>query len=263
MHDQIFKDLLEQNYSCIEFPVTPEQIRAAIAAYQEFLKLPMEIKSHISFTTNPNSRRGDVGYVERDPKDSVYNDRKRFFHYHDAIKSRYKEFLLQQPIVRRFVESASPIWQAAYNKGSELMEIFEHKYPGIHSRFFAADEPEILLRFLMYDWQHPNENLAKPHYDVGSFTIAIGESDKGLRIGRSPETLKLIEHSPGEAVFMLAKNFPELVDDNEFSPSWHDVVQVGETTNKPHARWAIVCFFEASGMSAVGRADARTPMKNG
>lgn len=257
---KVFEDLRRQNYSCIDFGITKEQIDKAIAAYRDFLELPDEVKYHINFTTNPDSRRGDVGYVERDPKDSVYNDRKRFFHYHDAIKTRYREFLLQQPVVRRFVEAASPIWQESYAKGSEIMQLFEGRYPGIHERFFAAEEPEILLRFLQYDWQEPRENLAKPHYDVGSFTIAVGESDKGLRIGSSSETLKPVEHKPGQAIFMLSKNFPDLVGDDEFKPSWHDVIQVGTLTTQSHARWAIVCFFEASGMKAVDRATARTPL---
>ena len=134
------------------------------------------------------------------------------------------------------MEKASPIWQAARDCATDILKELSHLYPGLMDRFFTEEEPHVLLRFIRYHWQESHENLAKPHYDAGSCTLAIAESEKGLRIGADQDTLKLIEHAPGEALFFLSSNFQRLVADATLKPAWHDVVQLDKTIiGKPYA----------------------------
>ena len=113
-----------------------------------------------------------------------------------------------------------------------------------------------MLRFLKYDWQKSGDLLAKPHFDAGSFTLAIAESCPGLRIGSAPENLKHVMHKPGNAVFMLSSNFQKVIDTDQFSAGWHDVIQVDKTLiGKPFARWAVVAFIEAHGVEALPRTE--------
>ena len=111
-----------------------------------------------------------------------------------------------------------------------------------------------MLRFLKYNWQSSGKYLAKPHYDAGSFTLCLAESDPGLRIGRGPNDMKPVHHAENQAVFMLSSNFKKIMDGDSFSAGWHDVVQTNEDLiGKPYARWAIVAFIEAHDIEACSR----------
>jgi hypothetical protein len=112
------------------------------------------------------------------------------------------------------------------------------------------------LRFLRYSWSKSGKYLAKPHFDAGSFTLAIAESEPGLRIGSCPENLQLVAHKEKEAIFMLSSNFKKLMDTDQLSPGWHDVIQLNETIiGKPYARWAIVAFIDGHDVEALPRSE--------
>jgi len=259
--EEVEAELKKRYFLKVPFAVGEKAVTEAVEAFFAFLELPDEVKFHIFFSVNPNSRRGESGFVRRDPKDPVKDDYKEYFNYHGAILDRYPEFLAEQPVVRDFVEKALPIWLEAQKRVREVMITFEGQYPGITERFFSKEEPEILLRFLKYNWKEAGEYLAKPHYDVGSCTLAIAESAPGLRIGSCTADLAPVTHTSEEAIFMMGKNFPKITDDT-FLPSWHDVVQVDKTTiGQPFARWAVVCFFEVEGLGADPHDKTHQPVK--
>lgn len=250
----IQKSLIQQSYAPVPFPLGSPVFEEAIQAFFKFLEEPDPIKNHIHFSIAPLHRRGEVGFVRRDPNDHVYNDSKDFFHYHPAIFEKYGAFLTSHPVVNDFIQKAKPIWDAAYQTVKQVLQTFEPNFPGIGDRIFDAHHPHFLLRFLKYNWQESGELLAKPHFDAGSFTLAIAESCAGLRIGSTPDTLREVEHKPGQALFMLSSNFKKVMDTDALSAGWHDVVQVDKTLiGKPFARWAIVAFIEAHGVEALSR----------
>ena len=251
----IQKALEEHSYVNIPFPVEQSTLEAAIEAFFKFLEEPEDIKSHIDFTIAPLHRRGDVGFKHRDPNDGIYNDSKDFFHFHPAVFEKYPDFLEMHPVVKDFVLKAKPIWEAAYQTVGDILKTFEPSFPGVYSKIFdTQDYVHVQLRFLKYEWQNSGDFLAKPHFDAGSFTLAIAESCPGLRIGSSPENLRAVEHKPGNAVFMLSSNFQKVMDTDKMSAGWHDVIQVDKTLiGKPFARWAIVAFIEAHGVEALSR----------
>lgn len=252
----IHKSLKEECYANIPFPIEESTLESAIEAFFKFLDEPEDIKNHIDFTIAPLHRRGDVGFKHREPGDHIYNDRKDFFHFHPALLERYADFLDQNPVVKDFVLKAHPIWQEAYQTVTDILSTFEPTFPGVCGKIFDTDLVHFQLRFLKYYWQESGYYLAKPHFDAGSFTLAISESGPGLRIGRSPETLKPVEHRPGNAVFMLSSNFQKVMDTTELSAGWHDVIQVDKTlVGKPFARWAIVAFIEGHGVEALPRTE--------
>lgn len=251
---EMYDALTENFYLNVPFPMDRLIIEEAVQAFFKFLDLPDPIKTQIDFTIAPQHRRGDVGFKHRDPNEHIYNDSKEFFHYHPALLEKYKDFLNENPIVLDFALKANTIWMLAQQTVSDLLKVFELKFPGVCDKVFNTETPHLLLRFLKYDWQNSGKYLAKPHYDAGSFTLAIAESCAGLRIGSRPENLKIVEHKPGNAIFMLASNFQKLMDTQELSAGWHDVIQLDETLiGKPFARWAIVAFIEGHGVEALSR----------
>lgn len=252
----LYQSLQERFYAEIPFPIDPTLVSKAIEAFFKFLNLPEEIKSYIQFSIAPKHRRGDVGYKHRNAEDHIYDDNKDFFHYHPAIFEEYASFLEEQPIVKNFMLLAKPIWQYVYDTLKEILACFEPQFPGVSAKIFNGKREHILLRFLKYEWENAGEYLAKPHFDAGSFTLAIAESALGLRIGSCPENLRLINTRAGHAIFMLSSNFRQVIDSTQFSAGWHDVIQIDETQiGKPFARWAVVAFIEALDVEALPRSE--------
>lgn len=262
--DVFFRTLSEQCYVHVPFKVPHGAVDLAVAAFFRFLQAPAAIKTHIDFSIAPLHRRGDVGYKHRLATDDIYNDDKEFFHYHPAIESHYADFLCENPVVADLIQRARPLWDATATTVRETLTRFEKHSPGIVNRVFDTTNPHILLRFLKYDWTDSGRNLAKPHFDAGSCTLAIAESTQGLRIGRDADTLSLVNHRPGQAIFMFSSNYRQLLQNDAFQPGWHDVIQIDDTLKgRPFSRWAIVAFIEAHGVKALSRNETHKWALNG
>jgi isopenicillin N synthase-like dioxygenase len=252
----IYDSLKNKAYFNVPFSISPQTIEEAVDAFFEFLKEPESIKNHIDFSIAPLHRRGDVGYKHRNAKNHIYDDSKDFFHFHPALFEKYGNFLEKNPIVKNFVLKAQPIWDLAYTTVWNLLKTMEDDCPDLCSKVFNTKDIHLLLRFLRYDWQSSGKYLAKPHYDAGSFTLAIAESCPGLRIGDSPETLQAVKHKPKEAIFMLSSNFEKIMIKEDLAAGWHDVIQLDETIiGKPFSRWAVVAFIEGHSLEALDRTE--------
>ena len=251
---ELMNSLQKQYYAQIPFPIERSQIEEAMSSFFQFLEQPDEIKNYIDFTIAPMHRRGDVGFKHRDPGDHIYNDSKDFFHYHPAIFEKHAEFLDRNPNVKDFMLKAKPIWEEVSEIISHILTEMESDHPGLKDKIMDTEHPHILLRFLKYNWEESQKNLAKPHFDAGSFTLAIAESCQGLRIGSGPEDLKLVEHIEGNALFMISSNYQKIMENSDLKPAWHDVIQLDETKiGKSYARWALVAFIEAKDVEALSR----------
>ena len=253
---EIINDLREKFYVDIPFPIERGVIEKAVQAFFEFLNQPDQVKNHIDFTIAPQHRRGDVGYKRRDAENHVYDDNKDFFHYHPALFERHTDFLEENPVVKDFVMQAAPIWDMANKALQDIFNSLEPDFPGIYNKIFDTEHSHILLRFLRYDWENSGKYLAKPHYDAGSFTLAIAESCIGLRIGSGPENLKIVEHKVENAILMLASNFQKVIDADGLKAGWHDVIQLDEVQiGKPFSRWAVVVFIDAHSVESLPRTE--------
>lgn len=254
--EDIQASLKEKFYVNVPFPFERIAIEEAVQAFFKFLEEPDWVKNHINFTIAPEHRRGDIGYKHRDPSEDVYNDSKDFFHFHPALFDEFTPFIQEHPVVKDFVDKAQPIWDLAYQTIHQILNTFEASYPGVKDKIFKTKYPHILLRFLRYNWQNSSKYLAKPHFDAGSFTLAIAESCKGLRIGSTPDDLQPVDHKDNNAVFMLSSNYKKVLDTDDLAPGWHDVIQLDETMiGRPFARWAVVAFVEAHGVEALPRSE--------
>lgn len=249
-------DQLEKStYALIPFSLDQGKIDAAITSFLNFLKLSPAVRSTIDFKLNPDHRRGDIGYKSRKEEDHNYNDEKEFFHFHPEIFTRYSDFIASQPAVADFLNQANQIWKLVETTILAILNELESDCPGCTQRVFHKGYATIILRFLKYEWQQSGKYLAKPHYDAGAFSLAIAEDCQGLRIGRTPETLGLVQHQPEQAIFFLSSNYQKVFGDHPgFYAGWHDVIQVNkELIGKSFARWAIVAFIEPYGIDAPPR----------
>jgi isopenicillin N synthase-like dioxygenase len=252
----LYQSLQGHFFAPIPFPMERECLEEAVHAFFKFLEEPDEIKTYIDFSIAPLHRRGDVGFKRRNAEEHMYNDNKEFFHFHPALFEKYRDFLADHPIVQDFALKAQPIWELISQTVGRILKAFEIDFPGIYNRVFGMEHPHILLRFLKYEWHSAGKYLAKPHYDAGSFTLAIAESGPGLRIGSCQDNLMTVEHQPNTALFMVASNFQKVMETDKILPAWHDVIQTDDTQiGKPCARWAIVAFIDAHSVEALPRSE--------
>lgn len=254
--EEMYQTLQKQFYIELPFLMQPSAIQEAVQAFFKFLEEPESVRTHMDYSIAPLHRRGDLGYKHRDPSGDIYNDSKEFFHFHPVLLEKYAGFLERNTVAKDFVTRAKPIWDLAYQTVFTALGTLEPDFPGLRSKIFDTKEPHVLLRFLKYNWQSSGKYLAKPHFDAGSFSLAIAESCPGLRVGSNPDNLKPVHHKEGSAVFMLSSNFQKVMDTDKLSPGWHDVIQTDETLiGKPFARWAVVAFIEADGVEALPRSE--------
>lgn len=254
MSVQDIEKLYRKPYINLPFPIDKSQIEEAMNSFFDFLELPEDQKNHIGMKISSKHRRGDVGFRHRDSSDDIYNDSKDFFHYHPVIDKEYAEFINSNPVVKRFIQNASPIWSEVYKISKNILMHFEQSNPGTVERVFGTDVPHILLRFLRYDYTKAGLYLAKPHFDAGSFTMAIAESGPGLRIGTNPDDLEPVVHKENNAIFFVSSNYKKILDDKRLKPAWHDVIQVDESKiDKSFSRWAMVAFIEGHSIEALTR----------
>lgn len=252
----IFNTINDQFYVHVPIDMTSSLVSEAVEAFFAFLKEPAGVTSQITGKIAQQHRRGELGLFHREPEDNGYGDKKDFFHYHPCLRETCKQILETNKVVNTFISKADEIWQLAANTAKKVIGSLENFYPGIYNQVFQTDRPHLILRFLTYQWDSTQELLAKPHFDAGSFTLALAESCPGLRIGSSPLNLKEVTHNPGKTVFMLGANFKNLIPSSTLSPGWHDVVMLNkEQIGTSHVRWALVMFIDGHNITAPSRAD--------
>lgn len=248
---QVLTDWEERYYTQLQAPeVSRALLERAAASFFTFLTLPEELKEPIRRTLSErkgDETRIDFGYMRRRATQDGDQEEKMFFHYHPDVETLYKaEIERAGEKASAFMCDAREVWGKTVAIAKDIVDEFETRWPGVRERFFPRDElPFLIIRFLAYDARGMGEFLAKAHYDRGDFTIALGESAPGLRIG-TPENLKEIEHRNGYVVVMPGTGFPQDVDPS-IVPAWHDVVQKPEAqVSGTTARWAIVGFFDVT-----------------
>lgn len=250
------EELYNKPYISIPFSVPKTDIDKAVGLFFNFLNLPDNIKTHIDCKISSMHRRGELGFVHRDPEDNIYNDSKDLFHYHPVIFEKYNDFINNHKPVKDFLEAAKPIWNEVHKAIHQILSHFETEYNGTLKKVFDSPEPHIVLRFLKYNFNNSSRYLAKPHFDSGSFTFAISESCPGLRIGTNPDDLEVVEHKEGNAIFMISSNYKKIIDTDKLKPGWHDVIQTDESKiGQSFARWAVVAFIDGHSVESLSRGE--------
>jgi isopenicillin N synthase-like dioxygenase len=242
----ITSQLQQQHYAIVSFDMEQKELDDAIVAFKQFLNLPDKLKNIIDLKLIPTHRRSDMGYKERKKKNGD-GDTKVFFHYHPALTYKFKDLMKKEPVVANFFKKADKIWRKAYDTVYKITKGLEDLYPNANKSIFdTGDQPvHITLRFLSYDIPESKEKMARSHYDVGCCTLAIAESEPGLRIGKNEKNLKPVNHKDKEAIFFLSKNMESMMGKNSgFVPAWHDVVH--PNTSNIKKRLALVAFVETT-----------------
>ena len=239
--------------------VTRARLEEVVQTFFTFLDLPEELKTPIC-RTMPGEDRIEIGYMRRRATDDTDAEEKMYFHYHPDVETLFASAIhAAGEKTKDFLRAARAVWDTTIQISEDAVDEFETKWPGVKPRFFPLNAaPHLVIRFLAYHARGAGNFLAKAHYDRGTFTIALGESAPGLRIG-TPEKLVPVEHHDNEVVIMPGTGFQADIDSGVV-PAWHDVVQTkGAEITTNTARWAVVAFFDVADATYVPLSDTHLP----
>lgn len=260
-HD-IEQEISENAFARVEFDLPYETIESGIEAYLGFCALSSEY-TNATACEYPNGKRGSqMGHIVKGKKPG--DDPKHYFHYRHGIEDILKPELERKgfeivPELRSFLNIAREIHDAACDTLYKTMSQLSKHYPFLIEKHFPEHgDWDFYTRFLAY---HPtgNSQLARAHHDIGSTTLAIGESHPGLRIGPNKYSLTPVEHEEYTAKFFLAGSWRTLYPDSRLPLGWHDVIQRGDYVDPETARGAVVTFANPEEDVQPTEEEAHTP----
>jgi len=263
LYERILREVKERNYAAVPFALSHEELSSAAEQYLGFLKIDQPTKEKFYCVLDHKDDASQIGYVRRKQEELSYGtlDDKEYFHFNEHADEKFAPLLTGGVEVASFWSQAKKIYVAARSAFAEIMYAMETEFPGIYHEFFPPGKrPKFYLRFLKYNVRGLGGTLARGHYDRGGFTLALAESDPGLRMGKNDKNLKEVEHKRGHAIFMPALKAPKITSP-EFHPTWHDVIQKREVKpGEETARWAIVFFADPYNMEPVSAVETHTPI---
>lgn len=245
--------------SKVETGLSASDHQVAMKAYDTFTQLPEELKERLTFPgTEGRERNTRAGYFRKTQK-----DKKQIFHYTDKLRINLTNQGLPSE-AKEFLTLAEEFYSVAL---SGLSKIIEDYHPLVHSVHFAkSGEQNHHLRFIKYDKTLPGQTIAAPHYDQSTLTIALCESEQGLRIGTGPNDVSDYIRDPDESVLFPGYGWlnlhKQLGISSEYVPAWHDAIQPIETTTTDEVgRLAIILFANPSYINTMPTADeTSTPL---
>lgn len=212
----------------------------AVAAFQEFLTLPQEVKQSCHRKLFAGDRGSDIGYKRCQRVDGKLDD-KELFHVSRHAADFFGDH--QHTTVQRFLRQALPLYGYAETMMRAVTSLFDFRFPGIGERCFPHGKfAHCYLRFVQYPATTGGNALAHGHFDRGVFTLAIAESESGLHIGRAYGQTQPVERMPEKALFFPSRRAIEVFG-GCYPPAFHFVEPVAVQCHRP-PRWAVVLFCD-------------------
>ncbi len=262
-YEEIVDDLNAQSFHKMPITCSQADIEKAVAAFFKFMDLPEETRWRFSFKLGDDAGDMEVGYHTRS-RANGNPDNRGYFQYSVVGDETFRKSGSDCPELIAFLDAAKVVYDATLPTIREAVHIIDAMYPGIEDKIFNPGPGRVLripLRFLGYPTTDPGDFLATGHYDKGACTLAIAESAPGLRIGKTPETVKEVVHEQGYGLFFPGIQLQHFTSPT-FVPSWHDVVQKNQDAYKAnYARWAVVLFTGAWDGKVTTWADRHTPQR--
>lgn len=247
--DEICASLEKDFYVMIPYDVPRPLMKDSVEAFLQFLNTDSSVKEHLQSLLPGNHRRRELGFSYRDATNNTDGENKNFFHYHPYLLKEHSRFISLNPTVSHFITHVDEVWNLVAEAAKQVLTRLDERFPGVYDEVFNTEEPHIVLRIVHYQASPHQEILARPHFDAGSFTLAIAESAPGLRIGSKQENLMLVPYEENSIIFMLGKNCRKLIPSETLLPGWHDVVRL----DRLDMRWAIVAFIDGHHVEGPSR----------
>lgn len=255
-HHPKLQEILERGYTTMPLNLKEGLLDSMIEGFYTFTELPDIQKAKLAGKIEV--RGGSYGWkrkkAEVDETGFQTSDEKQLWHTHPALEEDYESLNSADTETLRFVNSALELYESAAHALYEQFQEFEEDLPGMTGVFFPDGKNDLsrtnfFHRIISYESGTEDvEFSAKPHYDIGSWTIAIAESGPGLRMGIDADSIEEVDRNEigeGYAVLFTARMLDRNIG-KKLPAGWHDVIQKERAEGLPEnvSRWATVMFID-------------------
>jgi hypothetical protein len=235
--NRILAELQSQWYTTITSDIPSELLHNCITAFRDFIaSAPTAEKETTDFRYDP-TQRFSLGF--RDKSTSEGFDEKCYFHFNPHIIE--KGFLPDSIAYERFLNAMEVVYRSLDIVIHEIADgLIANGYARRESFYSELWETNSNLRILQYRPKDTCTELAKPHTDRGIFTLAVYETDPGLRF-YTPQWVEDMEYMPYTLKLFPADFWSRYVS---LPLPWltHDVIKKGSN----HQRGSMVLFVNPS-----------------
>lgn len=214
----------------------------ALSVFEDFALLPENVKNQLVFDGEPGRERNTkAGYARRS-----FVDKKQIFHFTEKLQEQMDQSHLNMPQeARNFMKIAREFYEIALDGLDKIIDQHNVYIRPIH--FPPSRINNHHLRFLLYDDADDGDVIAAPHYDQSTLTVAICESEPGLRIGNGPEDISSYQRNNHQSILFPGYGWlnlhRQLGISTNYLPAWHDVIKTpSETKTTGVGRMAIILF---------------------
>lgn len=179
--DDIFIAFREQWYIEMDSPIRASEAFQCVTRFREAIaRITPEVLTQ-TYGMFDRAQDIDVGFVDRSVKDN--HDEKYYFHYHPFLESQ--RHFPDSVEYTRFLASLREVYREMDSVVRDIFDILAGEDEQIHSYLYvdpASRTTNSNTRILQYRPKSHMEYLAKPHEDRGFLTLALYETDPGLRM---------------------------------------------------------------------------------
>lgn len=217
------------------------EVRNAMRLWEEFCKLPNEVKIRFSYSGDRNV--SGVGYELKLEKGST-KDLKEDFHV------RNTEIAFLRAEAEKIGPTAEKFIDAAFELNAHIAPVIQEFAAQAETQFNLVDftrdtamqQPRALIRFLHYFGDRAvGDEMAVPHVDKGGFTLHLYESHPGLEYLSYERRWVPMAFSEHETAIIPAMRL-QLRSQNTLKATCHRVVANEETAR--NGRFSAVCFVD-------------------
>jgi hypothetical protein len=185
----------------------------------------------------------------------IQDDPKEYYHYHPNsmadISRQHGKFGWGGLPSELFALNLrfSAVHKLAREAITSTLSLIEEDHPELTSLYARPRDLDISPLRLVFYHKDQGEVLAERHLDKSSLTMQLAESHMGLRAW-NPQTNKMetVRRPAGSGVVFPGVLWNQMYSGSEFSPTWHDVINLEEPNEgqilrgQNCARWALIWF---------------------
>ena len=216
----ITKNFENKGYDEIQIDLSEELLKSVILSFREFDKnTNLEDKNKTEYRFSEDNR---ISFGYRDKSDEEGFDNKCYFHFNPDILLR--EELKDNIYYQNFLDKVNTIYSIIEKRVLEIIEDFSKEK--ILNKSDFTDENEKLnlnMRILNYKPKENCKTLAKKHIDRGVFTLAIYETEDGLRFFKG-DKISDVKYKENYIKIFPSERWNEF-SNKKFESLEHDVIK--------------------------------------
>ncbi len=221
-----YQKLKEQLFVDIDYPKSIADLIGDAEAWNNFCKLPRELKEKFSFLNQ--QKETDIGYFWRSKSEG--REDKEYFHIYPNMREMIQadgldDLVESNPVLKEFFDYTDRVYESVHNFALSIGSEMGKEIPGL-ARLVRDRKIRSVLRLLHYTNTDDTEVIATQHFDRSLYTLHLYESAPGLQFLNYDMKWTDAPVSNGQTVVFSGYRIEKLSDE-DLQKTWHRVVKVG------------------------------------